>query len=293
MPILLIAVIALQIVLAIHVFRAGSSKIWLPVIVLFPVIGSLIYILVEMLPQLFRGNDVVSIDDARGAQQRDVTRDRADSGVQWSRRRQGNPNPGNADPTPRPSNVPGSGAAWRAEQMFRTPKDPLREGMIHEKLKRAEACLTMHRYDEAIDLFASARQGFFADSPDILFGLARAHFGRGDYDAALNLLDELVTGRPAFQPHGVAIQKARVLAKQGDVVAALALLDAVLGETGNLEGRRLEAQYRRAEILWQSGEIQQAAAGLTEILRHEQFFRINDEERHWIRLADQALRKIA
>lgn len=290
MPILLIAVIALQIVLAVHVFRTNRSKLWLPAIIIFPVVGSLIYILIEMLPQFFRGEDIVSLDDARRAQQRDVTRDRGGVGtdVQWSRRRHGN-----ADPAPRQSTATTTSKSWRTEQMFRTPKDPLREGMIHEKLKRAEACLKTHRYDEAIDLFASARQGFFADSPDIIFGLACAHFGRGDYDAALNLLDELVTGRPAFQPHAVAIQKARVLAKQGDGIAAVALLDAILGETGNLEGCRLEAQYRRAEILWQSGEIQPAVAALKEILRHEQLFRINDEERQWIRLAGQALQTIA
>ena len=114
-----------------------------------------------------------------------------------------------------------------------------------------------------------------------------------DLDAALNLLDELVTGRPAYQPHAIAILKARVLARQGDVAAALALLDAILAQTDNLEGRRLEAQYRRAEILWQSGDTQQAAGELTEILRHERLFRVSDDERQWIRLADQALQAIA
>ena len=102
-----------------------------------------------------------------------------------------------------------------------------------------------------------------------------------------------MTGRPAFQPHAVAILKARVLAQQGDTAAAVALLDAILAQTDNLEGRRLEAQYRRAEILWQSGAIEPAVAALTEITRHEQLFRVDDEERHWIRLAGQALQAIS
>lgn len=281
MPVLGLAVLALVILLSIHVCQTGRSKMWLPVIWLLPVLGSLIYVLVEMLPQLFRGEGVVSLEAAREARQRDVTRDRRDD-LQWRRRG------GQGE-----LSSPQSGEARRAARMFRPPKDPLREGMIHDKLKRAEEALATHRYDAAVDLFASARQGFFADSPDIVFGLARAHFGRGDLDAALTLLDELVTGRPAFQPHAVAILKARVLAKQGEVAAAVALLDAILGQTGNLEGRRLEAQYRRAEILWQSGAMDEAIAALTELTRHEQLFRVTDDERQWVRLAGQALQAIS
>jgi hypothetical protein len=254
---------------------------WLPVIWLLPVLTSLIYVLVEMLPQLFRGESVVSLEQACAAWQRDgVCQRRAD--VQWCRRG------GQGELSP-----PQNWAARRPQRMFRPPKDPLREGMIHDKSKRAEEAHAIHRYYAAIDLFTSARQGSFADSPDIAFGLARAHFGRGDLDAALSLLDELLTGRPAFEPHAVAILKARVLAKQGEVAAALALLHAILGQTDNLEGRRLKAQYRRAEILWQSGAIDRAKGALTELTRHEQLFRINDEERHWIRLAGQALQAIS
>lgn len=290
MPILAVVVVALVIVLSVHICRTGRSRMWLPVIWLLPVVGSLIYVFVEMLPQLFRGDDVVSLEDARRAQRRDRLPDRPPaprSDVQWSRRQQSQSQPPPGHRSSRPRVEP------RRADMFRTPKDPLREGMIHEKLRRAEACLTRHQYDEAVDLFASARQGFFADSPDIVFGLARAHFGRSDFDAALNLVDELVTGRPAYQPHAVAILKARVLAKQGDVTAALALLDSILAQTDNLEGHRLEAQYRRAEILWQNGETHEATIGLNEIIRHAQLFNITDDERHWIGLADQALQAIS
>lgn len=283
MPFLAIAVVALVILLSVHICRTGRSTMWLPVIWLLPVLGSLIYLMVEMVPQLFRGQDVESLEDARKAQRHDVTT-RPSPEVQW-RRRNGH--------SSRPPAEPPSRAGQRGDGLFRTCKDPLREGMIHEKLKQAEKCLGQHRYAEAIDHFASARQGFFADSPDIVFGLARAHFGAGNLDAALNLLDELVTGRPAYQPHTVAILKARVLAGQGEVAAAVALLDAILAQSDNLEGRQLEAQYRRAEILWQNGNAQDALTALTEIVRHEQLFRVNEDERHWIRLAGQAMQAIS
>jgi len=295
MPLFAIAALALVIVLTVHVFHTGRPKLWLLLIWAMPVVGSLIYVLAEMLPQLLKGEGVISLDSARNARQRDVTRRRdpdarQGSDLQWSRRGGGGAAP---PPKARESAARESAASRQDERLFKTPKDPLREGMIHEKLRRAEECLAAHRFDEAIDLFAAARQGFFADSPDIVFGLARAHFGRGDLAAASGLLDELATGRPAWQPHAVAILKARVLAQQGDTAAATALLDAILTQTDNLEGRRLEAQYRRAEILWQSGAIEPAMADLAEITRHEKLFRVGEDERRWIRLATQALQAIS
>ncbi|MBL8708572.1 MAG: tetratricopeptide repeat protein [Rhodospirillaceae bacterium] len=267
MPFLALAVLALVLVLSVHVCQTGRSKMWLPVIWMLPVLGSVIYVLVEMLPQLWRGNEIVSTADPRFEQILDEEIDRKPA----ERRR----------------------LQQQPKRFADVPKDPLREGSVHEKLKNAEACLASHRYDEAVDLFTAARQGFFADSPDIILGLARAHFGRGDLGAARGLLDELTTGRPAYQPHAVAILRARVLARQGEAVAALSLLDAILAQNDNLEGRRLEAQYRHAEILWQQGETDRAASELTEILRHEKLFRIDDDDRRWIRLAGQALKAIS
>lgn len=49
MPIVL-AVIALQIVCAVHCARTGRSSIWVMVIIFFPVAGSLAYVVMEVLP---------------------------------------------------------------------------------------------------------------------------------------------------------------------------------------------------------------------------------------------------
>jgi hypothetical protein len=285
MPFLVfLAVIGLQIFMVVHVLRNDKPCWWISLIVLLPLIGSLAYFITEILPehqhaarrridppfgpvterQVYRRGQV---DQPPAGQLRGGRHDREEAMRQQARERQ--------------------------ERLHRAPKDPLREGSVHEKLTRAEACLARHKYDEAIDLFAAARQGFFVDAPDILHGLAKAHFGRGDMGDALKLLDELTLGKPSYRPHGVAILKARVLAKQGNVTAALAILDAVLAQNKNLEGRRLEAQYRYAEILWQSGDTQRAATALTEIQRHEKLFRVSDDEREWIRLAGQALQAIS
>ena len=49
MPVVL-AIIALQIVCAIHCARSGRSSVWVMVIIFFPVLGSLAYVVMEVLP---------------------------------------------------------------------------------------------------------------------------------------------------------------------------------------------------------------------------------------------------
>jgi hypothetical protein len=45
-----LAIIALQIVCAIHCARSGRSSVWVMVIIFFPVAGSLAYVVMEVLP---------------------------------------------------------------------------------------------------------------------------------------------------------------------------------------------------------------------------------------------------
>jgi len=264
MPLLAIAVVALVIVLSIHVCRTGRSRMWLPVIWVLPVLGSIIYVLVEMVPQLFGGEE----GEARGRAKAELESLERAADIEIERRLTARAAAADTDPN-------------------------LNGGSVHARLQLAEACLLREKYDEAAQLFAGARQGFFANSPDIIHGLARAHFGRGDMATAIQLLDELVAGNASYQPHAVMILKARALAKHGDAAAALSILESLLADANNLKGRRLEAQYRYAEILWQQGEKPKALAALTEILRHEKLFRVSDHERHWIQLADQAMKAIA
>jgi hypothetical protein len=52
MPILVLVTIGLQIFCAVHVIRTGRPMMWLYLIVLLPVAGSIAYMVVEMLPEL-------------------------------------------------------------------------------------------------------------------------------------------------------------------------------------------------------------------------------------------------
>jgi hypothetical protein len=58
MDILGLGILLLQIGIAVHALRTGRSLWWLPVILFFPLIGALIYFLVELLPELRAGRAV-------------------------------------------------------------------------------------------------------------------------------------------------------------------------------------------------------------------------------------------
>jgi hypothetical protein len=46
----------LQVALAVHVVRTGRSMMWLFIILFFPVVGSLIYLFAEVIPEMERRN---------------------------------------------------------------------------------------------------------------------------------------------------------------------------------------------------------------------------------------------
>lgn len=55
MPILYIASLLVQVLFAYHAYRTGRDRYWIYIILIFPAMGSLIYFLFEILPELWRG----------------------------------------------------------------------------------------------------------------------------------------------------------------------------------------------------------------------------------------------
>ncbi len=52
MPVILVVTVGLQVLCAVHVIRTGRPMMWLYLIVLLPVAGSIAYLVVELLPEL-------------------------------------------------------------------------------------------------------------------------------------------------------------------------------------------------------------------------------------------------
>jgi hypothetical protein len=242
MPIIGGVIILLQLSVIYHAFRTRRPYYWIFVIMAFPVLGCLIYLLVEVLPgsrqerQLAKiGQDIVKAINP----DRDMKR--------------------------------------HAEELAIC-------GSVENKLKLAGECVERGMFDEAINLYESAREGQYLHAPDLLYGLARARFFNGDHATARQLLIELQQHAPRYYLQEVALMKARAAAKSGDRETAIREIEAVLETFVGLEAR-----YRYAELLYEDGQPARARAELERVIDHSKRFRVSAEERAWAKLARQAL----
>jgi hypothetical protein len=246
MPIMAGVIVLLQLTVVYHAFKTRRPYYWIFVIMAFPVMGALVYFLVEILPgsrserSLKKiGNDIVKA----------VNPDR---------------------------------------EMKRKAEELAICGSVENKLKLAEELVERGMFDEAIELYQSAREGQYVYAPDLLYGLARARFFNGDHLDARKLLGELQEHAPRYYAQEVALMKARAAARFGDRATARSeiesLLDTFVG---------LEARYRYAEILFEDGQPARARAELERVIDHARRFKVGPEERTWAKLARRGLAAMA
>jgi hypothetical protein len=242
MPIMAGIIILLQLTVVYHAFRNRRPYYWIFVIMAFPVLGALVYFLVEVLPGSRSERDLKKIgNDIAKA----INPDRA--------------------------------VKRRAEELAIC-------GSVENKLKMAEELVERGMFDEAIDLFKSAREGQYYFAPDLLYGFARARFFNGEYLEARKLLGELQVHAPRYYKQEVALMSARAAAKFGDRSTARAEMETLLD---NFVG--LEARYRYAEVLFEDGQAARAKAELERLIDHAKRFKVSAEERIWAKLARQGL----
>jgi hypothetical protein len=254
MPILALAVIGLQIFMAVHAIRHGKTCWWISLILLFPLVGSLAYFFVEVYPTLQTSPKVMRLDQAR-----------------WQRAQ----------------------AELAREVKSRRVDDVIDAGSINDKIAWAEECMAWERYGDAVRLYESAREGYFVNAADILIGLARALFENGNYAKARQVLRELAEAHPNSYSQERTILGARAVAAAGDLATAIAELDALLLRKDSLEARRLEARYFFAEMLWKQGAQDRARAELAQVVQHGKLFNMTEEEEHWVRRASEVQAAIA
>ena len=229
-----LVVLLAQIAVAVHALRTGRPLWWLAVILFFPLLGALIYFLIEILPEMRAGR---SIRRFGGEVAKAVT--------------------------------PNAELHRRAEELAVC-------GSVQNKLALAQECAARGHFDEAITLYESAREGPFAQAPDVLLGLARVRFLNGEPQAARDLLEPLATAHPDYYPQDVAILKARAADAAGNSETALHELEAMLDRSVGLEAR-----FRYGEILARTGKTQEAKAELKTVVSHARRFRIGPTERPW------------
>jgi hypothetical protein len=229
-----LVILLAQIGVAVHALRTGRPLWWLAVILFFPLLGAIVYFLVEILPEIRSsramrgfGSDIVK------------------------------------------TVVPNAELHRRAEELSVC-------GSVQNKLALAQECMARGHFDEAIKLTESAREGQFANAPDVLLGLARARFQNGEAEPARALLETLAAVHPDYYPQEVAILKARAADAAGDSETALHELENMLDRSVGLETR-----FRYGEILARVGKTQEARTELKSVVNHARRFRIGPTERPW------------
>src|SRR5207302_589589 len=153
--------------------------IWIWVLALLSLPGAVAYIVVEILPELFRSR----------------TAQRTARGLKKAMDPQ-------ADPR-------------RYENEMRVT------GNVASRQRYAEELSRHGRYDEAITQYRETLTGLYEHDPNLMLGLARAQFSKGEPAAARATLDELIRLNPDFRSAEGQLLYARALEAEGNIHKAL------------------------------------------------------------------------
>ena len=126
----------------------------------------------------------------------------------------------------------GSRTAQRARRSFKKVLDPQADlrryesearvtGGVASRQRFAEELVRQGRHDEAIANYRQILTGLYEHDPNMMLGLARAQFGKGDATGARTTLDELIRLNPDFKSPEGHLLYARALETEGNVEKAL------------------------------------------------------------------------
>ena len=219
----LVLSIVIQVILIVHVIKTGRNQIWIWVLALLSLPGAIAYIVVELLPDLFRSR----------------TAQRTARGFKKA-----------MDPT---------ADLRRYEQEARVT------GNVATKQRYAEELTRQGHYDDAIAQYRGALTGLYEHDPNLMLGLSRAQFGKGDATGARSTLDDLIRLNPDFRSPEGHLLYARALETEGNVQKAMEEYSVLASSYPGAE-----AAVRYAQLLKSQGraaEAQKVARDLLEQAR--------------------------
>jgi hypothetical protein len=94
-------------------------------------------------------------------------------------------------------------------------------GNVASRQRYADELGRLGRHDEAIEQYRSALTGLYEHDPNLMFGIARAQFAKGDATATRQTLDDLIRLNPAFRSPDGHLLYARALESEGNIEKAL------------------------------------------------------------------------
>lgn len=239
MPILILSTLV-QLALVVHVVKTARSTTWIYLLLFFPVIGALAYLIAELVPE-------------------------------WSNSPRGHSMRRGLSKTLNPDRDLKN--ASRNLAIADTVQNALALG--RELLERGE-------HAEALSLFQRNLTGVHATDPELLFGLARAHFGLAEYQQALDALDSLKAHNPGSTSAEGHLLYARTLEGLGHTTEAIAEYEALVGYYSGPE-----PACRLARIYKQQGNTVRASQLFQEVLTRSEIAgkHHNKLYREWIQVA--------
>lgn len=218
--------IIVQLALVVHIIKTGRNMSWVFIVLFFPLIGSLAYFIIELLPEF------TNTRTARTAQRRLAKAVDPDKALR---------------------------EATEQYALARTAQNAM--VLASQHLQRAN-------FSDARDIYQRALNGVHGDDPDLLLGLAQAHFGLAEYAEVITCLDTLKEKNPAKTSQDGHLLYARALEALGQVDKAQHEYETLVSYYTGPEpscrlGALLEAQGRhdQAQALFQSVLAHSKTAG--------------------------------
>lgn len=243
MPIFILSLIV-QIALVVHVLKTGRNTTWIFVLILAPLIGTVAYVIVELMPEWTNSRS------ARVARRNLARTIHPDKDLQ---------------------------AASERLAVADTAQNAI---------ALAEECMRKERFAEAHELFQRARRGVHADDPVLLFGLARAQFGLGDFSGTVRTLTELKEKNPSQTSADGHLLYARAHEELGHKAEAIEEYESLVNYYPGPE-----PACRLALLLKSTGHIDKAMPLFTRIMSESKIAgrHYNNLHKEWVAIAKREL----
>jgi len=156
---------------------------------------------------------------------------------------------------------------------------------VANKLAAAEELVRCGMYYRAVGMYESALRGIYANDPQLMMGLARAHVNNETFEQAREVLARLQRVDPRYRPDEACLLNARALEGLGQHQEALRVYERL---THVFVG--LEARCRYGLLLKRLGLSTQANRVFEEVLAYARRFNVPvHAEQVWIDMAKRSL----
>jgi hypothetical protein len=157
-------------------------------------------------------------------------------------------------------------------------------GNVASTQRYADELVRQGRHDEAIEQYRRVLTGLYEHDPNLMLGLAKAQFGKGDVSGTRQTLDDLIRLNPDFRSPEGHLLYARALEGEGNAEKAL---DEYKVLANSYPGA--EAAVRYAQLLKAQGQRDQSRKVAQDVLDGARIApaHYRRAQREWLDLAER------